>query len=183
VVNNSQANAPGDEIIFSARYSPFRVWISVVVHLFPLGLILAIACVGVESGQYGMALLLWIIFMVLILEFLDSLFLKEIRFYRDRVAKLWHLFGSRTIFYSKAQVTGPPDFYRHLSSLHSIREIRDNGKASLLQVPIVYISFFFSSDTAKRMGQIIDCLTEDTESNPRMVRKLTLTKEDIGHQA
>lgn len=179
MANVHTISASEDEIIFSARYSLLRVWFSVIVaFLFPMYLFFYAAYAEVLRGAYILAATCCLMGCVILLMTLDAILFKALLFYADRVVKVWHLFGRRTIYYSRAKVIGPPKGYEWVSSGHAIRETR-TGRDFLLQVPISFMAFFFSSGTSKKIASILDYLTGDKEKNPRISTKSILPAEVI----
>lgn len=176
--DDEQTKTEQDEIIFSARYSVFRVWFMViVVEMFPTWILCYLLYIDVVKGRNIHAFFVSLLLLLMFLLALDSMSFKELRFYQDRVVKIWHIFGSRTIFYRTAKVIDPPSYLRWLS--YAIRETEENGKDLLLQMPVSYVACLFPSDSSKMIGKILDYLTEDTENNPRTFKKVGLPKEVI----
>lgn len=181
MLDNGRAKTQEDEIIFSARYSPFRVWFSVIIMFLPfMWLFFGVAYADLLRGKYINALLLALMPSIALLFTLDSIFFRRLVFYEDRVVKLWYVLGQRTIYYSRAIVIGPPKYFHWLSSVYAIRETGENGKYLLMQIPISYIAFFFPSATSKGIETIVNCLTGDTANIPkRIFVKSRLPKEAI----
>lgn len=178
MADNDQANAQADDIVFSARYSRFKVWISIIVAILPvMFLSFGAAYLCMLRGKYLGAVALSLIGSCGLLFVLDSALFKGIEFFGDRVTKLWYVFGSRTVQYSSGMAKAPDWYMRLLSSAHFIVEVKDDGRPVPLRLPIMYYAFFFPSDTAKKIEMIIDYLTEDTENNPRKFKRSMLPKE------
>jgi hypothetical protein len=177
MVDKDQITKLEDEIIFSARYSPFRVWIMVmVVALLPMWLLFRVCYLDLLRGKYMDAFIVSVLPLLMLLVTLDSIFFKELLFYQDRVVKVWHLFGRRTIYYSAGKVVDPPHSWRWIFSYHHIRETRI-GKNFVIQIPILYIAWLFPSAAAAKIETIMDYLTQDIEDNPRNFKRATLPKE------
>lgn len=180
MVDKSEISANGDEVIFSAQYSSFRVWFSfLTAFTFLLTLLIAGACFAIRDGNYLGGGALAFVAACGALFILDAIFFKELLFYGDRVAKVWHLFGQRTISYSNASVSFPQWYMRWISSAHHIFESKENGRPVPLRLPIMYNAFFFPADTWERIDTIVNYLTQDDDNNPKKFRKTKLPKEII----
>jgi len=178
MVNDDQMKTHDDELVFSARYSPFRVWVMVIfIAMFPIWVFLRVSYLNLLRGEYLNAFLFSAPLLLMIYFTLDSILFKELLFYSDRVVKIWHFFGRRTIYYRRAKVIHPPWYLRWLG--HAIRETRENGKDLLMQMPVSYVACFLRADSIKMIGKILDYLTEDTENNQKPFRKARLPKEVI----
>ncbi len=181
---NSQttpAKEPQDEIVYTACYSKWRMYISFLI-MMPLYFTLAIGTIiFMIIDKKFIGALLWILIFLLPMTVLtlDSILFKELVFYSDKVTKSWYLFGSRTIRYQAAKIVGPPRNFEWLSSAYQIRETNEFGKTILKQIPILYISFFFPSKTSKTIREIGDFLTEDKENNPRPFKKANIQSGDL----
>ena len=179
MVENEQLKTQDDEIIFSARYSVSRVWLLlIVVAVFPTWLLFSVVYLDLVRGRYIDALLFSILPLLMLLFTLDSVFFKELLFYQDRVVKVWHIFGNRTIYYVAGKIVDPPRYWRWVLSGHHIRETRP-GKNFVIQIPILYVGSMFPSTTVQKIETIMDYLTQDVENNPRTFKKASLPKEVI----
>jgi len=178
MADSEEITSQEEEILFSARYSVFRVWFMViVVVMFPTWIFCYLLYIDVLKGEYIHAFFVSVFLLLMLLLALDSIFFKELLFYQDRVVKVWHIFGNRTIYYRTAKVIDPPWYLRWLS--YAIRETGENGKDFLLRVPVSYVAGLFPSDSTKTIGKILDHLTEDTENRSRRFKKARLPKEII----
>ncbi|MFZ5866838.1 MAG: hypothetical protein ACOYXY_13225 [Thermodesulfobacteriota bacterium] len=181
MANTDQIPVQANDVVLSAEYFGPKVWLVIIVLVIPVMCFFsAIAYLSILDGTYTGSLALLVAASALIIA-LDSLFLKEIVFFQDRVMKAWHLLGQRTIYYSKASVTDPRVHMGWLSSsgVHYIFESNENGKPVRWRIPIGYIPFFFPSDTARTINMIMDYMTEDKENNPKKFKKAMLPKEVI----
>jgi hypothetical protein len=170
-----------DEIIFSARYSLFKVWISAIVVLVPfLWIFFAVVYHNFVVGDYvGATLFCLLATSLLFLVLLDSILCKELIFYHDRVVKTWHIFGQRTIHYSRAKLNRATTRLRWIAPVSAILEVNENGGYLLWQIPISYIAIFFPSDTSKKTEAILDYLIGGTENVHGRFMNSTLPKEAI----
>jgi hypothetical protein len=165
-----------DDLVFSQGYSAFKVWFSVIVlGALPMWLMFYACYLNLLRGEYIDALILSAVPLAMLLFVLDAIFFKELLFYRDRVVKVWYLFGHRTIYYRAAKVIDPPPRFRWILTYHHIRETRP-GKAFVLQIPILYIGSFFPSASAEVIARILDYLTEHSQDNPRIIKKAELAE-------
>jgi hypothetical protein len=180
-LQTTPAKEPQNEIVYTGCYSKWRMYISLLIQIpFYLTLVIGTIIFCINDKEYVRAFLLTLMFLLpCILITSDSILFKELIFYRDKVTKLWYLFGSRTIYYGNAKIVGPPRNMKWLSSAYQIRENNDKGKTILKQIPILYISFFFPSKTSKAIKEIGDFLTDDKESNPRLFKKTNLQRGDL----
>jgi len=110
---------------------------------------------------------------------LDSLLFKQIVFYTNRVTKYYYLLGQITVYYSNAEIDGPPGQFKWLSSAYKIRKTDEYGNALLKQVPMLFFAFFFSKRDMEQINNIINCLTEDLKNNPRIFKKNILNEEEL----
>jgi hypothetical protein len=107
--------------------------------------------------------------LLLLLFVLEQIFSARIIFYGDRVTKVWHIFGSRTIYYSNAKATG------HGAGTYWIRETGLDRQYVFTQIPIVCRPYLCSSDVSKEVRAILARLTE-TKSEPLSDENLRLFK-------
>jgi hypothetical protein len=115
---------------------------------------------------------------------LDVIFTDRIVFYQDRVVKIWNFLGQKTIYYSKAKVTGAPRNWQiQRSKWYQITETGDNGRRIWLQIPILYCAQFVPPDTAKRIDLIIDHLTGKNENRTRIFKERFLPIEVISRSS
>lgn len=113
----------------------------------------------------------------------ELLFTKHILFYRDRIAKVWYLFGQRTILYARARlvVTPPSTGYKWIKAF-SIQETDGTGKIYTFQMPIRFTAHFVSRETRRKVKTVTSYLVdlEDRSKlyeDPRLFAKSTLPKE------
>jgi hypothetical protein len=177
--DDEQTKTEQGEIIFSARYSVLRVWsMVIVVAMFPTWIFCYLLYIDVVHEKYIHAFFVSVLLLLMLLFTLDSILFKELLFYQDRVVKVWHIFGSRTIYYVAGKIVDPPRYWRWVLSGHHIRETR-SGKNFVLQIPVLYIGSMFPSTTARKIETIMDYLTQDVQNNPRNFKKASLPKEVI----
>jgi hypothetical protein len=175
---SDQTNLRKDEILFAAESHTTKVLLCVmIVGWFPLLMAFGGAYFAFVREDYFGGALLWFFGFIMLYVPLDAIFFKELLFYQDRVVKVWHLLGQKSIPYSRASVKGPDWYMRWLSSAHHIFESKDDGKPIPMRLPLLYHSFFFTPKTRKRIEMIMDYMTEDKENNPRKFRKSVLPKE------
>jgi len=180
MANNDGINEQDNDLVFLARYSVSRVWFSViVVWVFPTWVLCYLLYVDMLKGNYVHAFFVSVFLVLALVAILDSTFFKELRFYQNRVVKVWHVFGNRTIYYRTAKVITPAWWLRWLSCV--IRETTEDGKDLPLQLPVSFIACLFPSYSRKVIGKILDYLTEDTENTSRHFKKASLPKEVICH--
>jgi len=146
----------------------------------PIFLMSVLAYRQLDKGEYVGASLASLVALLILVPLLDIVLFKEMGFYGDRVTKSWHLFGSKTVYYQGAAVTEPQGYPGGWSSLRWIVQVRDDGRPLPLRLPLMYIAFFFPSDTAKKVARIMECLAGDTERNPRVFKNASLPAEVIG---
>jgi len=179
-MSNTQTAAHEDEIIFSAQYSILKAWFSLLVAFLPVFWLLCYAAyTDVMNEQYMKAVILIVIAAPVALFMLDTIFFARLVFYEDRVVKSWHAFGQRTIYYSTARLNRPPRHFRWVSSAYAIRQVKCDGSYLFMQVPILYIAFFFPTSSAKKIDLIVDYLTSDSTYEMGMFTKHSLSKEEI----
>lgn len=177
--DDEQTYTEENEIIFSARYSPSKVWFTIItLFMFPMWILLSSAYHLTLKGQYSIATGCSLLGTAILLFTLDSLLFKELLFYRNRVVKVWRFLGQRTIYYSRAKVTGSSTSYRYFLRVFQIKESQI-GKALFIQVPISCIFFFFPPDVRNKISNIIDYLADDTSTGLKMFNKSSLPKEVI----
>jgi hypothetical protein len=180
VSDDYQVNVPADDIIFAARYSPRKLWFYIIAFFtFPLVLMFVGVCLALAQKNYRGAVAGLTLGSVILLVFLEAIFFKELLFYRDRVMKVWHLFGQKTIPYTRANVKRPDWYMRWVSSAHHIFESEEDGRPIRMRLPLLYHSSFFPPKTATKIEMIMDYMTEDKENNPRKFRKSILPKEVV----
>jgi hypothetical protein len=170
--DGAQTQTHEDEIILSARYSPLRVWFWLII-IFPLPALpffyIAYACM--RDGNYIGGAFVILLCAGLLIFALDALFFERLLFYQDRVVKVWRLFGRRTLYYSRASITQNEE-----SIARYIVESYEDGSSVRFRLPIMYIARLFPRETTKRIGIIVDYLTEDNRKGSRKFKKSTLPK-------
>lgn len=122
-----------------------------------------------------MAVVWWIIGLGAFLLLLEMLLSDRIIFYRDKVTKVWHFFGSRTIPYSNARVILA--YIR--TNMWTISEGRPPGQYLALQIPIVcrprHLSPPEASQAVKSILKDLACETKKitwADRNPELVKLL-----------
>jgi hypothetical protein len=150
-MNTEQRKGRRDEIIGSAHFSIEKAIYRIMGYL-----ILLLVCVIASyntflKGNYLGVFLLFIMCLIALQFLLDNLFSDRIVFYRDRVTKIWHALGSRTIYFSSARVIR--NQYR--TDEWVIRETRLNGKTLFLQIPISYEPSLFHSAESEGIVSIL----------------------------
>ncbi|HQB40052.1 MAG TPA: hypothetical protein PL053_12385 [Deltaproteobacteria bacterium] len=202
VANNITRNDPGSEcspekktdictdnynqVIFAAVYSRPKVILALLINALPFYLIIGIAYELFLTNNYdykSLDLLTSAFFGLAALSamiiILDSLLFKQIVFYTNRVTKYYYLLGQITVYYSNAEIDGPPGQFKWLSSAYKIRKTDEYGNALLKQVPMLFFAFFFSKRDMEQINNIINCLTEDLKNNPRIFKKNILNEEEL----
>ncbi len=101
MVDNEQTATQKDQVIFSARYSLFRVWFTIIAHSPFLLLVFYVVIRCAMKGDYMSAALLSLVATPALLLVLDSIFFGQLVFYQDRVVKEWHFLGQRTIYWGR----------------------------------------------------------------------------------
>jgi hypothetical protein len=102
VADNDPMVPQNDEVILCVQYTTFMSWfvaVFLIIVFFydtPYRLLL--------DGAYFKALLAGFTLVVLPLFCIEILFSRYIFFYRDRVVKVWYLFGQRSIPYARAKL-------------------------------------------------------------------------------
>jgi hypothetical protein len=110
------------------------------------------------KGSYIGVFLTFVLGVIALQFLLDYLFSDRIIFYRDRVTKIWHALGSRTIYYSTAKI------FRYTESLAYdwvIREKGPYGEYISMQLPIVYSRQLYHSDASEEIASILNDRTEE----------------------
>lgn len=179
MADKAQTTLQHYEPILSARYTSGWSW---AAGAFAASIVYA-AVWGLYTyplrGDYFRTVCAIIALPAYVLISLDILLTKEIVFYRDRVEKVWHLVGRRTIPYSTGLVRGPADEFRWIQKGYTIREVGADGKAALVQVPIGYNARFVDSETAKQIDVIMAYMAGDKLNKPTRFTKATLPKEVV----
>ena len=104
MVDVEQAKTKEDEIVFSARYSTFRVWAVLILIYGPfMPIFFLIGHFSISRGEY-VGILSYLLCAAGSLIALDSVFFKEILFFQNKIVKVWYLFGERTIYYLQASL-------------------------------------------------------------------------------
>jgi hypothetical protein len=169
-MDGEERKGQGEEIICSARYSPGRVLLWMMWPLVVIYLSFGLTHLALVKGNLIGAFLWFLIGLFMVLFTLDQLLSEQIILHGDRITKVWRLFGSRTIYYSKAKVKGPA------KGTYRIREIGPNGQYLFMQVPIVWIPYLCPSDVSKEGRAILDRLTEPikpwSDKNERLFKIL-----------
>jgi len=167
----------GGQVVLSARYTSRGWW-------WGMGLTV-LACVTfcgvyvlIMRGRYVQGISGVLGATLVLMAALDSLFTKQIVFCQDRVVKIWHFLGQRTIYYSKAKVSGSPrNWGVQRSKWYQITEMKDDGRRLLFQIPIVYGTQFVPPDAARRIDMIVDYLTGNNENRTRKCTESYLPRE------
>ncbi|MBI5248324.1 MAG: hypothetical protein HY912_02415 [Desulfomonile tiedjei] len=110
---------------------------------------------------------------------LDILLGKEIVFYPDRVEKVWHLLGRRAIPYNRAEVRGAAEQFRWLPKGYTIKEIGQDGKRRLMQIPIFYNARYVDPGIANQIDAIMAYMAAGPFSGPTRFTEATLPKEVV----
>jgi hypothetical protein len=174
---NMQQSSKSDELVYFAKYSTLRLLFSWLINALGVYLLITVSISLLREGKYINGFLWLLMTLAILFLFLDSILLRGLYFYKDRVVKVWKFGGNTTIYYTAAKVYGPPNRFKWLTSSYTIRATKNNGKVSFLQVPIQYVSFFFSSTDANNVNKIINYLTESELSNPRIMKTYFLNSE------
>lgn len=169
-----QRKGRGDEIICSARYSLGRVSLWIIGHFLVVYLCFGLAHDSFLKENHIGAFVMFAIGLLLLLFVLEQIFSERIIFYGDRVTKVWHVFGSRTIYYSNAKATGPG------KGTYWIRETGLNRQYAFTKIPIVCRPYLCSSDVSKEVRAILDRLTDSrikalTDKNLRLIKILIIS--------
>ena len=134
------------------------------------------------KGNYAIGLFFFLAgTLPLITICLDTFLFKELCFYSDKVTKSWSFFGVRTIYYSKARIFAPVSFLKLFNSANQIKETDDYGKTLSIQMPIIYLTFFFKKAQLNQIIEIINYLTDNSDDNPRLFKKNTLSEENLNY--
>lgn len=169
-INHLQQSSKSDELIYFAKYSTLKLLLSWLLNALGVYLLIAVDISLLRDGKYFNGFLWSLMTLAILILFLDSILLRGLYFYKDRVVKVWKFGGTRTIYYITAKVYGPPNRFKWLTSSYTIRATKNNDKVSFLQIPIQYMSFFFSSTDANNVNKIINYLTGSELSNPRIMK-------------
>lgn len=158
------------DAIYIAKYSSFKLLITfILLYPLPLYIIIGSSIDLFAASKYINSLSLILVVAPLICIFIESLLTKEIIFYNDSVSKIWHLFGEIRIEYAGGYIVCPTGFSRFLSSAYHIR----GNNYSILH-RIIFISFFFSTDTRKNVEDLISFLTDNSRKSVRKFSQIEL---------
>lgn len=169
MISSDQIDAYRQQVILSARYSARRwfwgmglIFLAFITSLCSIFLIQRGNVKGIV-GPIGASIVL--------LFALDQIFTDQIIFYQDKVVKIWHFLGQRTIYYSSAKVTGGNSKVVQRPKWYQITETKDNGRRLWFQIPILYGAQFVPSDTAEEVDVIVDYLTGNDKNRSRSFKK------------
>jgi hypothetical protein len=183
-VVDSHPNAPqNDEVILCVRYPTFRSLLAAVcaiaVGIAPWNTVYSL----VLSGNYVKAFFAAGFCLIMIYGGSELLFTKHILFYRDRIAKVWYLFGQRTVPYERARLIADPApvGFRWVKAL-SIQETNSKGEVLTFQVPIRFTSHFVSRETRRKVETVTGYLVDVEDRSKlyeesRIFVKSTLPKD------
>lgn len=160
-----------DEVILCVRYTQSLTWVMGILLV-----LLGTACIAspdflIQRGKYLRAIVCAMGGTVLLVIGLDVLFTRHIVFFQDRVLKEWHLFGKRSILYSRAnlvwasRLNGPRKGKTYL-----IKEVGTSGRVPLLQMPIYYVAHCVTPETEKQIDAVLSYLV-GVESDSRVSEK------------
>lgn len=172
-------NKTEDDILYFAAYSPIRILAAWLINALGVYLVIGTTVEVIKAEEYGLGILWVVLSVALIILMLDSLLTKGLYFYPDRIEKRWLLGLSRSIAYANAKVIGPPSAYKWLTSSYTIRETTKDGKSSLWQLPILYISFFFPAQDQIKLSNIWEYLTQNKTDNPRIIKVPSICAETL----
>ncbi|MFA5846467.1 MAG: hypothetical protein WC855_06150 [Thermodesulfovibrionales bacterium] len=104
-------NAGDEHLLFMLKYQPLRVAWRVFMALaivLPVGLILVVKGGASRTGFKFLLVVIGgsLISFAAVFAIFDSLFSKEIRIYKDKIIKVWHLLGRREIELRNARLDG-----------------------------------------------------------------------------
>jgi hypothetical protein len=192
VVDSNPMTPQDDEVILSVRYTIgggyaglstlVVVWFCYVSYLLVLWEDYLRAAIAVPGC------------LILLGGSVSALFFKNLLFYRDRLVKVWHLFGQRTIPYSRAKMCVNPPWLRGILFPYGkpllvpyrepfrVRETDTTGRVRMIQTSIGFGSIFVSPDTNDKVEAIMSYLVgvEDKSKlyeKSRIFTKSTLPKD------
>jgi hypothetical protein len=157
-VNTEQNKRLGDEIICCAYFCRGRALIPILVTLLLLVYFVYGSHETFLKGDYLGMLIFFVTDLMAVLFLLDYLLSDKIIFYRNRVTKIWHAFGSRTIYYSSAKAHRNPE---SMTESWTISETRLNGKVLFPQIPICFQRRLYSADALEEILSILSDLAGD----------------------
>lgn len=176
-INQLQQSSESDELIYFAKYSFIKLLFSWLVNSLGIYLIIGVNIEILRAGEYFNGVLRTFLSLAILIIFVDSILFRGLYFYKDRVVKMWKFGGKKTIYYNNAKVYGPPIIFKWLTSSYTIRATKKDGRVLILQFPIQFMSFFFSSKDANNVNKIINHLTGNQLSNPRIMKIHSLNFE------
>jgi hypothetical protein len=173
-----------DEIVLRVRYTEIKGWVRIFILILSGAFIIDTACFFMlPRAEYRRAIMCLVGGAALLGFALEVLFTKHILFCSDRVVKVWHVFGKRSIPYNMTRL----DFASFLNGprkgkVYVIKEVGTSGSVSLLQVPIFYRAYMVSPETDKQVDAVLSYLVgiegnSAVNEKVRVFQRSTLPKE------
>jgi hypothetical protein len=194
VVDKDDTRPQGDEVILPVHSSSLLVKVAGVIFIGLVALFYDTPYRAMTRGDYLEGVFLGFTCLGLLVAGVDILSFKHILFHRDRVVKVWYLFGQRTIPYARAKLAVNPAWTRSLVWLapakgkpepFRIYETDGGSKVRLLQIPIGYGPLGVAPETLDRVAAVISYLVgvEDRAKlyeESRIFAESELPKELLG---
>jgi hypothetical protein len=166
LVDNHSVAPQDDEVILCVRYTTGGGYAGLLV------LIAVWFCWGfyilVLQGDYLGAAVVAPGCLMMLGVAASNLFFKHLLFYRDRIVKVWHLFGQRTVSYSRAKMcvnTWIRPRILPYGKPFSVKETDSTGRVRLIQTSIAFGSVFVSPDTGDKVESIMSYLVGEEDKS------------------
>jgi hypothetical protein len=187
VVDNGPKAPQDDEVILCVRYTTFVGWLVLIGVMFLVYIFCDALYRLIPGGKYVEALIVGAAASVMLAGAIDFLFTKHVLFYRDRIVKVWHFLGQKTIPYERAKLIVSPRFVQRRvwplpNNGFRISLTDKTGRTYPIQIPVLFPRICVAAETRKKAEFIVSYLAdvEDTSKlyeKSRIFTKSTLPKD------
>ncbi|MBI4964364.1 MAG: hypothetical protein HY913_13890 [Desulfomonile tiedjei] len=164
-MNTEPSKGRGNAIIGGAHFSMGRAIFGIVRGSVVLSLCFMSGFVMLSMGEPLLSVLMFVLSLLMLRSLLDLILSDRIIFYGNRVTKIWHILGSRTIYFSRAKV------WRQQSTVAPpiwlIRETAPNDQRRFIKKQIEYDPRFFPSEAAEEiLSRLVELAGGEVERTP-----------------
>jgi hypothetical protein len=168
-MNTKQSRGRGNEIIGSAHFSMGRAIFRIIRGSIVFLLCIMAGFVTLSMEEPLWSILVFVVGLLMLRSLLDLVLSDRIIFYGDKVTKIWHIFGPRTIYFSRAKIWRVQSRVDPL--MWVIRETGPNGERLFMKKPIIYDPPFFPSEASEEILSLLIDLAGDEIEGGRYTMK------------
>jgi hypothetical protein len=166
-----------DDVILSVIYNRNTAWLYFITWCLVGCLFLLLCYYGALQRNYGLIILFLLTNVQGFYSTLALLVPPRILFCRDRIVQIQYLWGSRSIYYARARVTGPSGDGRWLHKVYHVVELNENRRPFFWQSPLVVDCNQLPPETQGQVDAIMAYLKECTQQGLKTAESCTLTRD------